>query len=231
MPWCRAVTDALHAIVELDGAPFGPLAFGPPRRVIEARTLAEVHPGPAGASSAAARAGRWAVGYVAYEAAPAFDAALRVRRPGPDRSAGSASTTPRSDRRRRARATRGSADSAPELEPPTTPAAVERIREAIAAGAVYQVNFTLRLRGRLEGDPLALYRRLRAAQGGGRDGLPAGRRPGGRLGLARALPAPARRPGGDPPHEGDGPARALARGGRGGGAGCWPRRRRTAPRT
>jgi para-aminobenzoate synthetase/4-amino-4-deoxychorismate lyase len=32
---------------------------------------------------------------------------------------------------------------------------------------VYQVNHTLRLRGRFSGDPLGLYRRLRAAQGGG----------------------------------------------------------------
>jgi para-aminobenzoate synthetase/4-amino-4-deoxychorismate lyase len=44
---------------------------------------------------------------------------------------------------------------------------VERIRERIARGDVYQVNHTIRLRGRFEGDPLALYLRLRAAQGGG----------------------------------------------------------------
>ncbi|MGA8892754.1 MAG: aminodeoxychorismate synthase component I, partial [Anaeromyxobacteraceae bacterium] len=45
--------------------------------------------------------------------------------------------------------------------------AVGEIREAVAAGAVYQVNLTFRLRGRLEGQPLGLYRRLRGAQGSG----------------------------------------------------------------
>jgi para-aminobenzoate synthetase/4-amino-4-deoxychorismate lyase len=160
------VTDALHAIVELDGAPFGPLAFGPPRRTIEARTLAEVLPA-LGAVDAAARAGSWAVGYVAYEAAPAFDAALTVREPGPgplcwfgihDAPLGPPPA--------------GAWDArlvglAPELEAAAHAGSVERLREAIAEGTAYQVNMTLRFHGRLDGDPLALYRRLRAAQGGG----------------------------------------------------------------
>src|SRR5581483_5467215 len=43
-------------------------------------------------------------------------------------------------------------------------AAVERIRELIAAGEVYQVNHTLRLRARVDEDPIQLYRRLCLAQ-------------------------------------------------------------------
>jgi len=43
-------------------------------------------------------------------------------------------------------------------------AAIGRIREAIAAGDVYQVNYTFKYRFRFSGDPLALYRELRRKQ-------------------------------------------------------------------
>ncbi|MBK9519201.1 MAG: chorismate-binding protein [Anaeromyxobacter sp.] len=166
----------VHAVLELDSAPWGRLRFGAPVEVIEARRLAEVRPAIR-LVEAAARAGRWAVGYLAYEAAPAFDEALVVRagegplvwfgiheRPlerdlAPDRDFDLA---------------RGLdpfqaalLDLHPEVDRAAHQASVERLREAIAAGTAYQVNLTYRLRGRLVGDPLALYRRLRAAQGGG----------------------------------------------------------------
>jgi para-aminobenzoate synthetase/4-amino-4-deoxychorismate lyase len=158
-------TGELHAILELDAAPWGPLAFGPPRQVIEANNLAEVLPALR-AIDAAAHAGRWAVGYLAYQAAPALDPALPVR-PGrgpllwfglhdapqglPPPGAGQARLL----------------DLAPRTSRAEHGLSVERLRRAIAAGTAYQVNLTLQLRGRLEGEPLALYRRLRAAQGGG----------------------------------------------------------------
>ena len=41
---------------------------------------------------------------------------------------------------------------------------LERIHELIRLGETYQVNYTLRLKGSQYGKPLALYRRLRAAQ-------------------------------------------------------------------
>ena len=41
---------------------------------------------------------------------------------------------------------------------------IERIQEAIRDGETYQVNHTYRLRGQAWGEPLALYRRLRARQ-------------------------------------------------------------------
>ncbi len=156
----------MHAVAELDGARFGPLAFGAPLRVIEARTLDEVRPALR-AVDAAARAGRWAVGYLAYEAAPALDAALTVREAGPgplcwfglhDAPLGPPPGGPAQARL---------VGLEPELTEAGHAAAVERLREALAAGTAYQVNLTLRLHGRLEGEPLALYRRLRAAQGGG----------------------------------------------------------------
>jgi para-aminobenzoate synthetase/4-amino-4-deoxychorismate lyase len=114
-----------------------------------------------------AAGGLWAAGLVAYEAGPALDPALRARPAGAgplawfgvyDRpaaelpvAAGGAALGPLS----------------PDVERAGYLAAVERIRARIARGDVYQVNHTLRLRGPFSGDPLALYRRLRATQGGG----------------------------------------------------------------
>jgi para-aminobenzoate synthetase / 4-amino-4-deoxychorismate lyase len=43
-------------------------------------------------------------------------------------------------------------------------AAINQVHEAIRAGETYQVNYTYRLSGRAWGEPLALYRRLRARQ-------------------------------------------------------------------
>jgi para-aminobenzoate synthetase/4-amino-4-deoxychorismate lyase len=155
----------IHAVLELDSSGWGPLAFGRPRAVVEARAADDVLPALRRVE-AEALAGRWAVGYVAYEAAPALDAALRVR-PGTgpllwfgihDAPTDPAPTGPADARL---------AGLEPEIGPEAHAEAVGALREAIAAGTAYQVNFTLRLRGSLEGDPLALYRRLRAAQGGG----------------------------------------------------------------
>jgi len=57
------------------GAPRLRHAFAAPRAVLAAHALAEVR-SVLDAVHAAAAAGRWCVGYVRYEAAPAFDAAL-----------------------------------------------------------------------------------------------------------------------------------------------------------
>jgi para-aminobenzoate synthetase/4-amino-4-deoxychorismate lyase len=159
------VGPVVHALLELDSSGWGPLAFSAPVAVIEARSVAEVLPAIR-AAEAAARAGRWVVGYVAYEAAPAFDAALRVR-PGEGtlawfgvHDAPLGVPPPGRDDARLA-------GVAPELDAAAHGVAVEAIRQGIAAGAVYQVNFTFRLEGKLDGDPLDLYRRLRGAQGSG----------------------------------------------------------------
>jgi len=112
----------------------------------------------------AARSGRWVAVMVAYEAAPAFEPALRVR-PGDSLPL----------------AWSGCFD-APVAELSWTygkysvsgwTASVDRthfdrdidaIRAAIARGDVYQVNHTFRLRANFKGDPLCWFMRLRAAQ-------------------------------------------------------------------
>ena len=149
----------------LDFEPFGHLEFASPLAVVAAESLADVRP-VLRAVEAAAAAGRWVAGFVTYEAATAFDPALRVRPalrgplawfgifdgPAPAASAGAGE----------ARLTG--------LEPDVSRAehadAVEAVRAALGRGQAYQVSLTFRLRGRFEGDPLALYRRMLGAQGG-----------------------------------------------------------------
>ncbi|MEL7060552.1 MAG: chorismate-binding protein [Acidobacteriota bacterium] len=97
-------------------------------------------------AEAATRAGRWAAGFLAYEAAPAFDDALAVH---PPREGLPLAWWAIFDRppRRLPSLTR-SADDAPSLawrrslSAPTYQRAVDSIRRRIARGEVYQVNFT-----------------------------------------------------------------------------------------
>jgi len=52
----------------------------------------------------------------------------------------------------------------PRVDRPAFEQAIARIHEAIRAGETYQVNYTYRMQGDLLGNPVALYRRLRARQ-------------------------------------------------------------------
>ncbi|BDG03621.1 chorismate-binding protein [Anaeromyxobacter oryzae] len=152
------------AVLDLDGF-LPPLAFGRPRDVVVASTLEEVRPALRAVERAAA-AGAHAVGFLAYEAAPALDRALVTRPPGPGPLVWFGlhdAPAPRPEPRAPARL----GPLVPDVEERDHAGAVARLREAIAAGEAYQVNHTFRLAGPFEGDPLALYARLRAAQGGG----------------------------------------------------------------
>ncbi|MEN9316291.1 MAG: hypothetical protein RIS35_2684, partial [Pseudomonadota bacterium] len=74
----RAIVDFTAA----DGDPDRAVSrcFAAPVRVLQTSELAEVR-ALLDAAHAEARAGHWCVGFVAYEAAPAFDPALRVHAP------------------------------------------------------------------------------------------------------------------------------------------------------
>ncbi len=149
------------------------MAFGAPRTVLAAHTLAEVH-AVLQAVQQHALEGRWCVGYVRYEAAPAFDPALAVHPHGDGPLAwfgvhdAPLPTTP----------------LAPEPTPPALPdtlrarwhagmardtfdAALAQLHQAIAEGAIYQANFTTRIEGELQTTPLALFEAMRQAQPGG----------------------------------------------------------------
>jgi para-aminobenzoate synthetase / 4-amino-4-deoxychorismate lyase len=147
-------------------------AFGLPREVLAAHALADVRP-VLDAVQAAALQGRWCVGYVRYEAAPAFDAALAVHAPDgplawfavydaalpwPEQPGEDATLT-----RVRWR------DS---CSRPAFDAALDHIQRAIGDGELYQVNFTAPLEGAWQGAPQAdaaqtLFAALQRAQPGG----------------------------------------------------------------
>lgn len=145
-----------------------------PVGVLEANRPDEVAPAIAAAEAATAR-GLWVAGVVSYEAAPGLDPALTARRPTPDdpfsrfplvwfamferREATSLPEPP--DRGER------SGDAwLPTPDRASYDHAIAAIHDRIAAGETYQVNHTIRLRSRVEGDERGLYRDLCYAQRG-----------------------------------------------------------------
>ncbi|MDZ4198031.1 MAG: aminodeoxychorismate synthase, component I, partial [Kiritimatiellia bacterium] len=122
--------------------------------VLEIHRLSEVLPALERIDHAT-RSGLYAAGFIAYEAAPAFDSALRVRpprnvpllwfalsrradfRPPPSRPGSNA--TPGSWRS--------------EISPDAYREGLRKIRAAIFRGDTYQVNYTFRLQAPFSGDP------------------------------------------------------------------------------
>ena len=137
--------------------------FDAPRRVVLAHTHDEVLPALA-VIEEAQKAGRYCVGFIAYDAAAAFDPALVSQR----------------DPRVPLLAF-GIYDSFVKIQS-SLPAAsgvdawtldvgrdefianVEHLRGQIRDGVAYQVNYTLRAKSRIPGDYFAYYERLRRAQ-------------------------------------------------------------------
>ena len=142
----------------------------PPHRVLVAERPEDVA-GVLAEVQRATDAGDWAFGYLAYEAAAGLDPAAAVHPPNPDGPplawfglCGEPMPVAPVDR---APAPGGcSAEWTPAWTAPQHAADVAAVRERIAAGDTYQCNLTVRMRGRVEGDPLALYRDLAAGQGG-----------------------------------------------------------------
>ena len=116
---------------------------------------------------AATEAGLHAAGFVAYEAAPAFDPALVTRAPDPRLPLAWFALFSRRDEGAPEAASDGAfalGDWEMGTSEPEYREHVAGIRELIAAGDTYQVNYTVRLRAAFSGDPAALYDRLARAQ-------------------------------------------------------------------
>jgi para-aminobenzoate synthetase/4-amino-4-deoxychorismate lyase len=149
------------------------LCFADPLKIIVANSLSEVRPALR-AVEQATREGLFAAGYVSYEASPAFDPALVVqggsRMPllwfGIFREPTKASAEHRESKvdLRRTDSEFWLSDWRPSVSRELFCQKVSSIREAIAVGDTYQVNYTMRLRSHVEGDALAFYERLRSAQ-------------------------------------------------------------------
>jgi para-aminobenzoate synthetase/4-amino-4-deoxychorismate lyase len=142
------------------------LGFSAPVEVLLARTPGEVLQG----LERIASCGLWAVGFVAYEAAGAFDPALKTGAPegnlpllcfGLFDAAEKIAALPMAE---------SSGYSLGAWTPSVSRAdylqAVASIKEHIAAGETYQANYTFRLSADFSGDPFALFCDLTAAQPG-----------------------------------------------------------------
>jgi para-aminobenzoate synthetase/4-amino-4-deoxychorismate lyase len=141
--------------------------FAHPLAVHVARELRDVKPVLDAVEAAAAR-GRWCIGFMAHEAASAFDAAFAVQDDCPTPLAWFAEF-----------------DAMPNATPPDMPrafhvgawqgdtdyvryaSAVESIRTDIHNGRFYQVNFTSRLTAAFEGDAYCFFRALQREQPNG----------------------------------------------------------------
>ncbi len=122
-------------------------------------------------------AGRWAFGYVAYEAAAGLDPHLAVH-PAPPMGMPLAwfgicaepVPVPPLDAAGTGAPDDGGPPGTAEWHPTWTAAGhadgVARIRERIAAGDTFQCNLTVRMAGRVAGDPFAVYRDLALGQRG-----------------------------------------------------------------
>lgn len=141
----------------------GWLAFDTPLAVLAAYEPGEVLP-VVTAAEEAARDGAWAVGFVSYEAAPAFDQAF-VTRPAADLPlawfgvfAGPRELLEPPP----AVAPAEELEWSPSVSPNDYERSIAEIHRLIAAGDTYQVNFTWRLDAPFAGDPWALFHRLAA---------------------------------------------------------------------
>ena len=131
--------------------------FDDPVEIIEAREVEEVVDALRRVEEAATR-GLYGAGYLAYEAAPAFDGALRVKDGSPlpllwfgIYVGARRGEPPGFPARAEGPAWQPSLDASRYME------AVRHIKAYIAAGDTYQVNFTMRLQRALRGDPRGLF--------------------------------------------------------------------------
>ncbi len=123
------------------------------------------------AAEAAAQAGHYVAGLVTYEAAAAFGLAVHAPDPEGLPLACFAAYPPAHVRPVTPDLSNRTGDTVRTWAPTVTRAdylaALATVREAIAEGETYQLNFTFRLRAPFDGDAQSLFRRLVSAQDGG----------------------------------------------------------------
>ncbi|MBX7220505.1 MAG: aminodeoxychorismate synthase component I [Blastocatellia bacterium] len=142
------------------------LRFQNPLEVVTADCLDAVGPALQRVETKVNRDRCWAAGFVSYEAAPAFDLALRAQPPGsfpllwfglyqaPEEiSLPAASTTDLVV-----------TDWVPDLAQNEYNQAFEQLKHHLSKGEIYQANYTFRLRSAFEGDAWSLFLKVAAAQ-------------------------------------------------------------------
>ncbi len=144
------------------------LHFSNPVRVIAAETAEDVLPALRRAAQAVQGEGLTAAGFITYEAAPGFDPALVVRPPGPLPLLWfGLYQAPEIWQRLPAGGPYALGDWLPSQQIGAYRQAIGQIKEAIARGDTYQVNYTIALRATWQGDPWGLFVDLANAQRGG----------------------------------------------------------------
>lgn len=167
-PGTNLFTNALVDFPE-PRTPAGPRtchAFSKPRSILVARDLSEVRL-TLEAVETAARSGAWVLGYVRYEAAPAFDVALMTRPPDGLLAWFAVHDDPLDEE-----VLPDSGEPArviwhAEPRQAAFDTTLARIQRDLRAGRYYQVNYTAHAHGRLKGSARALFAALRRAQPGG----------------------------------------------------------------
>ena len=142
--------------------------FERPVEVVTASEVGEVLPALQKVEDACTRHHRHAAGFLSYEAAAAFDSALKTRRAdgfpllwfgvydtAQERTLDQLAGTPGviADERWE-----------PSISAEQYARVFDELQELIRNGDTYQVNYTYRMRARLQSDPFALFLRLAAAQ-------------------------------------------------------------------
>lgn len=141
-----------------------PLYFANPKKVIIAHSIEDVLPQFQKVQEAIEQ-GNYAAGYVSYEAAPAFEQSFKVKdgakmpllwfgifdKPGEE--------IPRKMTR-----AFNLAEWQSETDSNAYRSGFQRIKSEIKKGNTYQVNYTMRLQSRFEGDDFAFFERLKRAQ-------------------------------------------------------------------
>ena len=142
--------------------------FSFPDKMLTAKTVEDV-PRLLERVDAAVRKGMYAAGYVTYEAAAAFGLPAPAAAAGPLPLACFGIFSPDNVEtlgRFPAEGVSETGEWQPTISHEDYLAAVARIKEYIAAGDTYQINFTFRLRAPFRGDPRGLMADLYAAQAG-----------------------------------------------------------------
>lgn len=148
----------------------GWLWFRQPVKIIEAFRVDEVLPYLQAVEREVEESGLYAAGFLTYEAAPAFDPVMRVRQPPADLPLLWFALYRPADVTREELARPASppayslSDWRPTVSRQTHNQAIGHIKEQIAQGYTYQVNYTFRLRADFQGDPWGLFLDLAEAQ-------------------------------------------------------------------
>jgi para-aminobenzoate synthetase/4-amino-4-deoxychorismate lyase len=142
-----------------------PTHFQSPLKVLTAHRLEEVCP-LLKAAEAAAKADHWVALLLSYEAAPAFDRAMTTR-PAKGLPLGWAAVfdSPASTPLQSIAEAYEVGPWTPRVSRESFASAISQIRELIAAGDTYQVNYTFPLVAEFQGDAHAWFRNLCRAQG------------------------------------------------------------------